>query len=145
MHIGRLLRRPAMIMLEDVHQRLEQHGFGDVKPAHGAVFSYIGEGAQVTHMAELALTSKQNMSYLVDYLVKRGYVEPHDHGTDGRAKLFRLTKKGVACRQKSMDIIAEISEEWRAKLGAAKMEQLERLLTELNGALEGGIPLRITE
>src|ERR1700739_3053829 len=108
MHIGRLMRRPAMIMLEEVHRRLADYGFGDVKPAHGAVFSYIGDGAQVTQMAQVALTSKQNMSYLVDYLVKRGYVETFEHPSDGRAKMFRLTKKGKECKRKSFEIIYEI-------------------------------------
>lgn len=142
MHIGRLLRRPAAIMLEDVHKRLEQYGYGDVKAAHGAVFSYIGDGAQVKQMAELAQTSKQNMSYLVDYLEKRGYVEAFEHETDGRAKMFRLTKKGLACKQKTIAIISEIAGEWESRFGVKKMKELERLLTELNETLEGGMPFR---
>ena len=143
MHIGRLMRRPAMIMLEEVHRRLADYGYGDVKPAHGAVFSYISEGAQVTQMAQLALTSKQNMSYLVDYLEKRGYVEAFEHQSDGRAKMFRLTEKGTACKKKSFEIIDEIINEWKSKLGRRKMKQLEHLLTELNELIEGGIPLKI--
>jgi DNA-binding MarR family transcriptional regulator len=142
MHVGRLMRRPAMIMLEEVHRRLADYGFGDVKPAHGAVFSYIGDGAQVTQMAQVALTSKQNMSYLVDYLVKRGYVETFEHLSDGRAKMFRLTAKGKECKAKSFEIIFEIINEWESKLGAKKMKQLEHLLTELNELIEGGIPLK---
>lgn len=142
MHIGRLLRRPAMIMLEEVHKRLEEHGYGDVKPAHGAIFSYIGDGAQVTQMAQMALTSKQNMSYLVDYLETRGYIEACHHNTDGRAKMFRLTAKGQKCKRKTIQIIDAISAEWEQKLGPEKMKKLELLLTDLNEVLPGGVPYK---
>jgi DNA-binding MarR family transcriptional regulator len=140
MHIGRLLRRPAIIMLEEVHARLEIFGYQDVKPAHGAVFSYIGEGAQVTQMAQAALTTKQNMSYLVDYLEKRGYVESIKHKGDGRAKMFRLTAKGKKCREKTIAIIKDISAEWEKNLGKEKMKHLMEMLLELNNSLKGGIP-----
>lgn len=143
MHIGRLLRRPALIMHEEVHKRLADAGYEDVKPAHGAVFSYIGHGSQVTQMAQLALTTKQNMSYLVDYLVKRGYVESYDHETDGRAKMFRLTSKGSKCKKKIIEIIAHISAEWQLAFGKKKMFLLEQLLLELNETLIGGIPFKI--
>jgi DNA-binding MarR family transcriptional regulator len=143
MHLGRLLRRPAMILHEEVHKRLEEHGYGDVKMAHGAVLSYIGDGAQITQMAQLALTSKQNMSYLVDYLEKKGYVVAQEHGSDGRAKMFRLTKKGNACRKQAVNIINDITTEWQEKIGKKKMQQLQTLLLELNDQLEGGIPLYV--
>jgi DNA-binding MarR family transcriptional regulator len=140
MHIGRLLRRPATIMLEEVHNRLAEIGYPDIKPAHGAVFSYIDEGAQITQMAQLALTSKQNMSYLVDYLQERGYVESYEHRNDGRAKMFRLTAKGKKCRQKTIEIVETISKEWEEKLGKKKMLELTKMLEELNSILPGGMP-----
>ena len=140
MHIGRLLRRPASIMLEEVHKRLAEVGYPEVKPAHGVVFSYIGDGAQVKTMAELALTSKQNMSYLVDYLVKLQYVEEQEHGKDGRAKIFRLTAKGKKCKEKTIEIIGEIAAEWETKLGRSKTKQLYALLLELNEKIEGECP-----
>jgi len=140
MHIGRLLRRPATIMLEEVHNRLHEIGYPDIKPAHGAVFSYIGEGAQVTQMSQMALTSKQNMSYLVDYLQERGYVESYEHRNDGRAKMFRLTPRGKKCKQKTIEIIEAISMEWEVKLGKKKMHDLMKMLEELNKVLEGGMP-----
>jgi DNA-binding MarR family transcriptional regulator len=76
----------------------------------------------------------------VDYLEKRGYVESYEHGNDGRAKLFRLTRKGKNCRTKTIVIIDEISKEWEQKLGKRKMKQLMELLYDLNGCLEGGMP-----
>ena len=116
--------------------------FKDGKPFHGTVFSYIGEGAQITSMAQLALTTKQNMSYLVKYLVDLGYVESDSDEKDGRAKIFRLTDKGIRCRAVTMEILSDIAAEWELLIGKEKMTQLNGLLLELNEKLEGKMPFK---
>jgi DNA-binding MarR family transcriptional regulator len=130
-------------MHEEVHDRLALAGFPEVKPAHGAVLSYIEEGrGQITAMAQIATTSKQNMSYLVDYMEKHGYVESVPDEKDGRAKVFRLTPRGQQCKATAIRIINEIAAEWEAKLGKQKMKQLFTLLVELNEHIEGDMSFK---
>jgi hypothetical protein len=67
-----------------LYEELREASYGDVRPAHYAVFRYLkGEGSRVTVLAQAGMT-KQSMGGLVDHLEQRGYVERHrDPGMAG--------------------------------------------------------------
>jgi DNA-binding MarR family transcriptional regulator len=71
------------------------------------------------------------MGYLVDYLEKHGYVERRADPTDRRASLIFLTERGWAEVQEALRIIAEVEQEWARRLGKERIEQLRRLLAQL--------------
>jgi DNA-binding MarR family transcriptional regulator len=48
----------------------------------------------MTDLAKDAGISKQSIAYLVDDLCRLGYVEMHEHPTDGRARQVRFTERG---------------------------------------------------
>jgi DNA-binding MarR family transcriptional regulator len=134
-NVGILLRRPLEAVVQRVSAGLAEAGFEDIRPAHTAVFQHISaEGSRLSELAARAQLTKQSMSYLVDDLETRGYVERRPDPTDRRATLVCLTERGWAEVRAALRIIAELEDEWARRLGRERMEELRRMLTELGNA-----------
>ena len=131
-HVARLASVPYMAMMRIVYDRLQEMGFADANPSYSIVYQLIGDGARLTDMAKKASLSKQNMKYIIEQLEKLGYVSRYEDVSDGRAVLFKLTKKGISFRDTAYKVIAEVEFEWAKGLGKQKMLELKKLLTELN-------------
>jgi MarR family transcriptional regulator, temperature-dependent positive regulator of motility len=117
---------------ELLHERLREAGYGDVRPAHYAVFRYLGpEGSRVTELAEAAGMTKQSMGELVDHLELRGYVERHTDPRDGRAKMVVPTEKGRRGIEAAAERIAEIEAELAGRMGNGRLEELVGSLADL--------------
>ena len=87
-----LLENAKAIGYEDLHDRLAERGFDDIRHAHGCVFRWVDpDGTRLTELAELAGHSKQAVGEFVCDLEVRGYVERIPDPADGRAKIIRLT------------------------------------------------------
>ena len=115
-----------------MHQRLAAAGYGDIRPHHGAVFGHLDPGGmRLTELAERAQTTKQLMSYLVDSLEERGYVERVPDPSDRRAKLVRFTARGLEAARAGSAIIYGIEEEWAHRVGEQHMRHLRSLLEHL--------------
>lgn len=72
-------------------------GFVDHRLVHHNVMAHITrDGIRLTELAERAGMTKQAMSELVLDLEVLGYLRREPDPTDGRAKLIRFTKKGLA-------------------------------------------------
>src|ERR1700747_2154635 len=109
------------ILFRDLHPEgvrrvtagLDDAGFGDIRPAHTAVFQHIeADGSRLTDLAERAQITKQSMGYLVDYLADRGYLEPRPDTGDGRAALICLTDRGWRQVEPALAIIGALEAEW---------------------------------
>jgi MarR family transcriptional regulator, temperature-dependent positive regulator of motility len=71
--VPRLLGESFRVLDRHLHDGMVEAGFGDVRPAHYAVFRYLKpEGSRVTELAEEARMTKQSMGELVIYLEQRG-------------------------------------------------------------------------
>lgn len=106
-------------VMEEVHVRLAEEGFGDVRPAHGFAFQYLslrGGATAVELGAHLGVT-KQAAVQLVDELVKRDYVERRPHPTDRRARVIVLAPRGWACIERVVAHWAEAEDRWAALIG----------------------------
>jgi len=137
MNIGILLRTPFQKLVEELHKGLASEGYGDIRPAHGNVFQFIGKnGARVTQMADKAQMTKQSMSYLVEDMERMGYVLRMADETDKRAVIFKLTKKGWAASSVAEKIIAQIEKDWTKRIGKKEMAILGKGLKQLNEALK---------
>jgi MarR family transcriptional regulator, temperature-dependent positive regulator of motility len=69
----RLLVEGSRAMEGRLYEGLRAAGYGDVRPAHYAIFRYLeDEGSRVTELAEAAGMTKQSMGELVDHLERRG-------------------------------------------------------------------------
>lgn len=136
LNLAQIFRIPFQSLVVELHERLAEAGFGDVRPTHTSVFAHIGlEGIRLTDLAERAQLTKQLMNYLVNYLEERGYVFRVPDPSDGRAKIIRLTPRGEQVLHAGTAIIRDIEREWAERIGEENMrqlrEQLERLIAQV--------------
>ena len=94
---------PALLMevkaaaVQRVFARLREEGFSDLREGHGCVFGFIDleHGSRLTDLAENAGLTKQAVGEAVAELERLGYVERVPDPNDGRAKIIRLTTRGL--------------------------------------------------
>ena len=135
-NLGNLLRDPAFFMNERLLERVAAAGFSDIRIAHTAVFQHVRDaGSRITELAERAQLTKPTVVYLVNDLEAMGYAERIPDPGDGRAKLVRLTERGLAARESGRAAAVEIENEWRAALGEERIAQLRELLVDLRAFL----------
>ena len=136
-NIGILLRGPYQEIVRRIADELAEAGFDDIRPAHTAVFQHIkADGSRLSELAQRAQLTKQSMGYLVDYLEERGYVERRPDPTDRRASLILLTERGWEQVRAALRIIAGIEDEWAQWLGTGRMEELRKMLADLDDAMK---------
>jgi DNA-binding MarR family transcriptional regulator len=119
-------------MYTDFRKLLEEAGITDVRPTHGCVFRFIhGDGMRLTELASLAGLTKQSVGEIVDDLAKLGYLERYPDPTDKRAKLLRLTDKGLKAQRIGFSLFKKLEEDWAATFGADRVAALRALLEEV--------------
>ena len=142
--------RPLPALLTDVKnaaiakvlERLAQEGHPDIREGYGCVFGFIDreDGSRLTDLAERAGLTKQAVGEAVTELERLGYLtrvpDPHDR----RAKIIKLTERGVDAYWSGRRLFAEIEREWAEQLGeelvAGLREAAERIY-ELENAPAG--------
>ena len=112
-------------------------GFKDMTPAFVSLMSLLdATGDRPTILAQRVGITKQAIGQLIRELEARGYVEQVPDSTDTRAKIVRMTKRGVAlyaaCEKARNELQATII----TKLGKVKVSRLRRDLVELAVVLE---------
>ncbi len=129
---SQLLRLPYQTFIDQLFMRLGGMGFNDIHPAHAIVFQLIGEsGTRVTELAERSQLTKQYLGRMVTELEELGYLERVADPTDGRAKLVRLSPRGIELSRAAEAIIADIEADWSERLGADRYAGLRRALIDL--------------
>jgi len=132
MQMGLLLKLPYVALERYLNRRLHELGFGDLRPAHYAVFQAImPQGSRLTELAERAGMTKQSMGYLVDYLQEHGYLQRAADPQDQRAQVIRVTARAKKLDEAVEAVLEELHGAWAARLGKARFRQLRELLGEL--------------
>jgi len=123
-------------MTAELMARLAGRGHPQVRFPHGNVFQFLDDdGTRVGVLAERAGVTKQAMAQLVAHLEEHGYVERVVDPGDRRAKLVRATDRGREVFAVARELMAEVDERLRVRLGEAKLRRLRALLLELDEAL----------
>ncbi len=125
---------------DELTRRLATGGLDDIRPGHGCVFGTIDpDGSRLTDLAERANMTKQTVGEVTSDLERMGYLERVPDPTDGRAKIIRLTDRGLEAQAIGRRLIDEIEAEWAERYGeervAALRDALEVLTAERLGAL----------
>jgi len=116
--------------------RLSARGFDGMTPAFAGLIPLLdANGARPTVLAQRSGVSKQAMSQLVRELETRGYVEQAQDSTDTRAKIVRLTKRGIALREACLLARGELHTLATDTLGKVRLARLQRDLMKLAAAL----------
>lgn len=111
-------------------------GFKDMTPAFASLVPLLdAAGARPTALAQRAGITKQAISQLVRELESRGYVEQVADPTDTRAKIVRLTRRGVALRATCAAMRQGLNDVAVATLGKTRLARLHQDLLQLAVAL----------
>src|SRR3954465_11225957 len=90
-----LLGQLKELAMDELHQRLHEQGYSEIRPGHGCVFRFIDEeGTRLTELAERSGYTKQAVGEVVADLEALGYVTRVPDPADGRAKTIVLTGRG---------------------------------------------------
>jgi DNA-binding MarR family transcriptional regulator len=120
------------IAFDELHRRLAEAGFGQIRPGHGCVFRFIGrEGSRLTDLAHSSGFTKQAVGEVADDLERLGYAERAPDPADGRAKLIRLTDRGSEAQAAAMRIFADIERRWAERYGVERITALREMLEEI--------------
>ncbi len=134
--IGALLRAPLEAVRRRMLDRLHEHGFTDLEPAHLIVLQYPGpQGTRPSELAARLRISKQALNYQLGQLERLGYLERRPDSDDLRSKRIVLTPRAEAAVPVIRDAVSEVESDWGRQLGAERFGQLRELLTELNGLI----------
>ncbi|MEH7044217.1 MarR family transcriptional regulator [Bacillus thuringiensis] len=118
--------------INELHDKLNELGFEDIRPVHGFMFKCITpNGATGIELAEYLGITKQAVSKMVDYLEKSGYVVRKTHPTDKRGKIIVLTERGWLVVKAKEKILTEIEQRWITNIGTERMQMLKEDLTKL--------------
>ncbi|ELP63837.1 MarR family winged helix-turn-helix transcriptional regulator [Streptomyces turgidiscabies] len=119
-------------LVQEIHDRVTQQGFEDLRPAHGFAFVRISLGdATTADVAEHLGVTKQAAAQLVEDLVRKGYVVRRPHPHDARARLLELTETGWAATRAADQAARATVAPWREALGEARFSELVADLTRL--------------
>ena len=117
----------------NLHQRLDEAGYGEITPSHGLVFQYLEDnGSRITDLAAHAGMTKQSMSALVYQLEEYGYLKRKNDPLDARAVLFILTEKGQTLKNKAQQLNYLFEKKWEKKLGASRYRDFRQMLERLS-------------
>lgn len=137
--IARLLAMAYRSLMDDLHQRLREQGWDDVRPAFG--FVLLAARAEPTTAGDLALlmgTTKQAAAKLVGVMEEGGYLERSVSGTDARRRRIALSDRGRSLLSAVEAIYADLEAGWAATIGAQGVERLRSDLTAVVLARHGG-------
>jgi DNA-binding MarR family transcriptional regulator len=112
--------------------KVAECGYNDMTPAFASVIPLLdANGVRPTVLAQRSGVTKQAVSQLVRELKTRGYVEQVADPTDTRAKIVRLTKRGVELRAACAAVRKELNAAAIKTLGKTRLARLRRDLTDL--------------
>src|SRR6266511_3232449 len=105
-----LLGEVKELAIDELHRRLGDEGYPDIRPGHGCVFRFIEPGgSRLTQIAERAGMTKQAVGEVVADLERLGYVERVPDPDDRRAKIIRLSERGWDAARAALRILADIA------------------------------------
>ena len=144
MPLARLFAMALRSLIDDLHQRLGERGWPDIRPLHGFALLAVRDGdppATVVSLAGLLGVTKQAASKLVTSLEQHGYVRRVAHADDGRAKALALTDRGARLLATVEEVYAEIEAEWTGILGPGRLDAVRHdLLHVLRATHDGHLP-----
>ena len=138
---------PALFMtaknaaIEELSDRLAEHGYEGIREGHGCVFGFIEpEGSRLTYLAEASGLTKQAVGEAVDDLQRLGYVERAPDPTDGRAKIVHLTDKGADARAVGRQALDDVERRWAEQVGEERMAAMRETLEDVYAFVIGRAP-----
>jgi DNA-binding MarR family transcriptional regulator len=116
----------------EITTALEDRGAGELRPSQAVALLQVERtGTRLSELAQRAGITKQAMMQLVDDLQEMGCVRRVPDPQDSRAKIVRLTARGLRLRASARKAIQSVESRIRRRLGGRRYEGLRGLLVEL--------------
>jgi DNA-binding MarR family transcriptional regulator len=130
--VSRMLMEAFRALDREIEEALLDRGASDLSPGQARALLLVDRaGTRLTEIATRAGVTKQAMMQVVDELQAAGCLRRTPDPEDGRAKVVRLTAKGVRQRARARQAVASVEVRIRRRLGTRRYEALEAVLQEL--------------
>ena len=128
-----ILSQVKSVAVTEMFGRMADAGFDDVREGHGCVFGFIDleNGSRLTDLAERSRLTKQAVGEAVAELEQKGYVERVSDPADGRAKIIKLTPRGLEAALTGRRLFAEIEAEWAERFGEERIADMRACAEEI--------------
>jgi DNA-binding MarR family transcriptional regulator len=128
-----VLSQVKNLAVQDMFSRMAARGFQDVREGHGCVFGFIDHehGSRLTDLAERSGLTKQAVGEAVAELERKGYLERVPDPEDGRAKIIKLTPRGIDAALTGRRLFKEIEDEWGERYGEERVASLRECAEEI--------------
>ena len=131
--LARMLLEASRRMDDEIEASLHDHGILDLRPSQARGMLLIDRaGTRLSDLAERAGITKQAMMQVVDDLVSEGLVRRVPDPSDARAKIVKLTAKGLRQRAEARRALASVETRARRRLGNRRYDALKATLVELS-------------
>lgn len=90
--------------------------------------------------SSLAGVSKQAISQQVGHLEKCGYITTEPDPADSRAKIVRLTARGLRSQEVCRPLFGTVERRWRRRYGRDKVFALRDSLEAIVGQIDDELP-----
>lgn len=139
MPLARLFAMAFRYLIDELHQRLGERGWPEMRPPYGFVLVAARDQPLTSGaIASLVGMTKQAASKLVNAMEEQGYVRREPNGDDARAKLVSLTARGHRLLDDVEEIYAEIEAEWADIVGRKRVDAMRSDLLEVMRVLHDG-------
>jgi DNA-binding MarR family transcriptional regulator len=136
--LSHLLNRVARLYSARVVSELQEHqSLRAIRPVHLVTMMHLtGEGQRITEVADELSVSKQAVKRVVDELEEQKYVERTSDPSDRRAKIVKLTRKGINACDAGKQTLLKFEERYASEMGKAAVEKLWSSLITLSDWLD---------
>jgi DNA-binding MarR family transcriptional regulator len=136
-HLHHLILEAFRSLDREIEAALEDRGAGELRPSQAMALILVDRaGTRLSDLAQRASITKQAMMQIVDDLQEKGCVRRIPDTEDARAKMVRLTAKGLRLRASSRQSIQAVESRIRRRLGSRRYEGLRAALSEVSEAEE---------
>jgi DNA-binding MarR family transcriptional regulator len=130
--LSRLLLEAFRAVDAEVGLALADRGSPELSPGHAAAMLLVDRrGTRLTELAARAGITKQAMMQVLDDLESEGYLRRQPDPRDARAKVVRLTARGVRGRAEARRVISGVDARVRRQLGGRRYDTLREALESL--------------
>ena len=121
----------------EIGRGLQDRGISDLRPSQAAALLLVDRaGTRLGDLSQRAQVTKQAMMQVVDDLVSLGLVRRVPDPADARAKLVKLTAKGLRQRAEARRALASVDARIRRRLGDRRYDGFRIALAEVSSGEE---------
>jgi DNA-binding MarR family transcriptional regulator len=130
--LARTLLDATRALDREIDVGLRDRGLWELKPSQARNLLLVDRtGTRLSELAQRAGITKQRMMQVVDELQSMGFLRRTPDPEDARAKVVRLTAKGLRQRAEARRVLLAVEARTRRELGVRRYQLLTSMLAEL--------------